>query len=303
MKYIKLFLLLAVAVVAFSACSDDDNDWNSTAGTTVSLPTDTIRVRENTGLFNIPVYVKGAHNGKVKVTVSTEGVGDSPAVADSNYIVTSYTNVVSADTTDGQGFIQIETVDDNEVNVDREFKVTITSADGAQIGNSSVVVVIRDNDSEFYDKLQGSYTLTAKDFFDDTDISWNVNITGATDESDPDYNKTLYLSGIMNYSWCALELSYHYDQATQKGYVAFDNLGSYYAAEGVNFGSAGVCNVVPIGINGNNYSTDPIEGNWSSDFSTITFNPTGIIYLMVVNASGQTLGGWDGFYQITLTKK
>ncbi len=305
MKYIKLFLLLAVAALGFSACSDDDNEWNSTASTTVSLPTDTIRIKENTGLYRIPVNVTGARNGKVKVTVKFEETGANPAIADSNYYATSNTAVVSADTTDSEGFIEIETVDDDEINTDRTFRVTITSAEGAQIGNASTVVVLRDNDAEFYDKLQGSWTMKSYGLYDGDTLTWNVRVTGATDESDPEYNKTLYVTGIEGLSYVSLKLSYNYDIATQLGSVSFDDLGGYSAGS-VRFSGLGACDVYPYRatISGNRVvrTTDqsPIEGTWSSDFKKVTFDQS--ILLLGVVQNGSYLGSWDAIRGITLTK-
>lgn len=305
MKYIKLFLLLAVAAVGFSACSDDDNEWNSTATTTISLPSDTIRIKENAGIYRIPVTVTGARNGKVKATVKFEGVGDNPAIADSNYYATSNTVTVSADTTDSESFIEIETVDDEDINADRQFKVTITSAEGAQIGNESVVVVLRDNDAEFYDKLQGSWTMKSYGLYDGDTLTWKVNVTGAADESDPDYNKTLYVTGIEGLSYVSLKLSYNYDITTHQGSVSFDDLGNYSAGS-VRFSGLGACDVYPYHgeISGNRVvrtaDQAAIVGTWSSDFKKVTFEP-GIILLGVVQ-NGSYLGSWDAFRGVTLTK-
>lgn len=298
MKYIKLFLLLAVAVVGLSACSDDDGKVNNVSTTTVSLPSDTIKIKEGYGLYRIPVTVTGVRNGDVKVTVSVTGTGTNPAEADVNYYLTSNTSVISKDSVSSEGFIEFETIDDDDINADREFTVTITQAEGATIGNASVVVVLRDNDSEFYEKLQGTWTMNVNGYWDGA-MSWNVTISGASDADDPDYNNTLYLSGAEGYSWVVLKLSYHYDITTNEGYVAFDDLGSYYAAEGVGF-TSGTYDIVPLSYNGG-LSYTAITGHWSDDFKTITFEADPYLAL-ITSQNGELRSYWDMFNNITLSK-
>lgn len=66
MKYIKLFMLLAV-VSLFAACSSDD-DFN-TKEATVSFASDSVVTKESAGIVNIPISVTGVRNGNVTVTV------------------------------------------------------------------------------------------------------------------------------------------------------------------------------------------------------------------------------------------
>lgn len=305
MKYIKLFLLLAVAAFGFASCSDDEAGTNSTSGTTVSLPTDTIKVKENAGVTRIPVTVTGARNGDVKITVSFTPTGANPAIADSNYYATSNTAVISADSVSSEGFIEFEPVDDNEINENREFTVTITSAEGATIGNASTVVVLRDNDSEFYDKLQGKWTMTATRT-SGASVSWDVTISGASDESDADYNKTLYISGMVGYDWTYAELSYNFDITTKEGYVSFDNLGSYVFASGVGFTGIGDnCTVILYTQDDEGYfNTSPaIVGNWNSDFTEITFPEDRVLWGAIFDSSYNYTGFvWFGIYNIKLTR-
>ncbi|WP_308247217.1 hypothetical protein [uncultured Prevotella sp.] len=87
MKYLKLFMLLVIAC-AFAACSDDDNN-NTNGETTVSFANATLNTKESAGLINIPIKVEGARNGDVSVVVKAEEVGESPALEDKNYIITS----------------------------------------------------------------------------------------------------------------------------------------------------------------------------------------------------------------------
>lgn len=67
-------MLLAV-VTFFGACSSDDDSWNSAADVTVSMKDSTMVIKENMGLTNVPIEVKGKTNGNVYVTLAVKEVG------------------------------------------------------------------------------------------------------------------------------------------------------------------------------------------------------------------------------------
>lgn len=298
MKYLK-YLMLAVLTLSFAACSDDDNEWNTTADTTVSLPAEGVTVRETRGIYKVPVQVSGSRNGTVKVTVEVKETGANPAKENVNYMLTSKTSIVSADTVSTDGYIELETIDDDEINEDRTFEMTIVSAEGAKIGNATTIVTIKDNDSNPYDRLQGSYTLTAPNPFEDGTITETVKIE-APEAGSSDYGKKLYLTGMNGYDWNYLELNYKYDENTGEG--------SVYATmpqtnvTGVNFGadapSADITlyTITPEG----RLSTDNITGHWNAGFTEVTFD-NGLYAAVIYN--GQRLGGWFGYGPgIKLTK-
>lgn len=295
MKYIKLFMLMA-AVTLLGACSSDNDSWNSAADVTVGMQSQTMTVSEGKGIFNVPVVVSGETNGNVFVTVEVEEVGTNPAKEEVNYIVTDKTINI----TDGTGNVEIETVDDDDINDPRTFKVTIVDAKGAKISeNASTTISLKDNDAEFYSKLQGKWKMSYEE--DSQADSWDVTITGATDENDPDYNKYLYVSGMMGESWTTAILTYNFDPVTKTGYVAFDNLGgAYKMADNVNFGSFSG-SIVPFSIDGDKLSTKPIVGKWSEDFKTVTFDENGVLYGAVFNGD-QYMGGVFEISKIKLTK-
>lgn len=264
MKYIKLFMLM-VAVTIFGACSSDDDSWNSVADVTVGMQSPTMTVSEGKGVFNVPIVVNGKTNGNVFVTVAVEEVGDNPAKENVNYYVTDKTINIS----DSAGHVEIETVEDEDINESRTFKVTIVDAKGAKIAeNASTIITLKDNDAEFYSKLQGKWTMTGVDR-DGEAVSWDVTVTGASDETEEDFNKVLYVSGINGESSCEAQLSYSFDTTTKTGSVAFDALGEY-AMAAFNF-SIGPHYVIPYNLKNNAWTTDPIEGSWSDDLKTITF--------------------------------
>lgn len=296
MKYIKLFMLLAV-VAFMGSCSDDDESWNSKSGVTVSMENESLRFKESVGVVKVPIKVEGEANGPVSVTVKVEETGSNPAKENVNYYITTKTITIS----DSIGNVELECVDDNDINEDRTFAISIVSAKGATVGsNATTAITLRDNDSEFYEKLQGSWVMNCT--FNDAPTKWDVKVVGATDEADKDYNKVLYITGMIGYQWTTAKLSYDYDKATGKGSVAFDYLGQYNFAEGVNFTGLGVCNVRLYSVAGNQLSEDPIYGTWSADFKNITFDE-GTLYGGVFDSSDAHKGGWFEISNITMTKK
>ena len=296
MKYIKLFMLLAV-VAFMGSCSDDDESWNSKSGVTVSMENESMRFKESVGIVKVPIKVEGEANGPVSVTVEVKETGSNPAKENVNYYITTKTIKIS----DNTGNVELECVDDDKINDERTFEISIVSAKGATVGsNTTTAVTLRDNDSEFYEKLQGSWVMNCT--FNDAPTKWDVKIVGATDEEDEDYNKVLYITGMLGYKWTTAKLSYDFDKATGKGSVAFDYLGQYNFAEGVNFTGLGVCNVRLFSVAGNQLSEDPIYGTWSDDFKNITFDE-GTLYGGVFDSSDAHKGGWFEISNITMTKK
>ena len=289
---------MLLAVVAFmGSCSDDDESWNSKSGVTVSMENESMRFKESVGIVKVPIKVEGEANGPVSVTVEVKETGSNPAKENVNYYITTKTIKIS----DNTGNVELECVDDDKINDERTFEISIVSAKGATVGsNTTTAVTLRDNDSEFYEKLQGSWVMNCT--FNKAPTKWDVKIVGATDENDKDYNKVLYITGMIGYQWTTAKLSYDYNKATGKGSVAFDYLGQYNFAEGVNFNGLGVCNVRLFSVAGNQLSEDPIYGTWSDDFKNITFDE-GTLYGGVFDSSDAHKGGWFEISNITMTKK
>ena len=174
MKINKIFALLLAATL-FAACSDDDNDWNN-GNATVSMGQTEISVKENKGIFNVPIEVEGTQNGPIRITVEVAETGENPAMDNIHYYVTSKTILIPADATSGN--IEIATVDDDDINETRTFTVTITKVEGGSIGTNAVTTVsLRDNDSAFYEKLQGKWKMEGASPYTGN-FSWDVNVIG-----------------------------------------------------------------------------------------------------------------------------
>lgn len=299
MKYIKLLSLL-VAVLFLGACSDDDVKKNSAADVTVSMGTATISPRESAGIVSLPIKVEGPTNGMVTLTVETREVGSNPAVENTNYYVTTK----KINITGSEGYVELEMVDDDEINDPRSFEVTIVKVEHAKLNEAAKTtsVVIRDNDHEPYDRLQGTWTLTYKNY-DGAVQRQKVTITGADDPSEYIYNKLLYLEGML-LDKSKAHLSFNFDTANNTCYVSFTNFMKYNWVTGFKHPSFSDPIDIKLGrLEGNNISQSPIEGVVQADFKTIKFEEGATIAAIFTNPKDGRLNLIETMSDIVLTKE
>ena len=299
MKYIKLLSLL-VAVLFLGACSDDDVKKNSAADVTVSMGTATISPRESAGIVSLPIKVEGPTNGMVSVTVETREVGSNPAVENTHYYVTTK----KINITGSEGYVELEMVDNEEINDPRTFEVTIVKVEHAKLNEAAktTTVEIRDNDHEPYDRLQGTWTMTYKDYGGAVQTQ-KVTITGADDPSEYIYNKLLYVEDILLEKSKA-QLSFNYDSANNTCYVSLTNFMKYNWYTGLEL--QGISKPVDIllgRLEGNNISQSPVEGEVQDDFKTIKFESGATIGFIFTNPDTGGLSLIETMSDIVLTKE
>lgn len=299
MKYIKLLSLL-VAVLFLGACSDDDVKKNSAADVTVSMGTATISPRESAGIVSLPIKVEGPTNGMVTLTVETREVGSNPAVDGTNYYVTTK----KINITGSEGYVELEMVDDDEINDPRSFEVTIVKVEHAKLNEAAKTtsVVIRDNDHEPYDRLQGTWTLTYKNY-DGAVQRQKVTITGADDPSEYIYNKLLYVEGML-LDKSKAHLSFNFDTANNTCYVSFTNFMKYNWVTGFKHPSFSDPIDIKLGrLEGNSISQSPVEGVVQADFMTIKFEEGATIAAIFTNPKDGKLNLIETMSDIVLTKE
>lgn len=299
MKYIKLLSLL-VAVLFLGACSDDDVKKNSAADVTVSMGTATISPRESAGIVTLPIKVEGPTNGMVSLTVETREVGSNPAVDGTNYYVTTK----KINITGSEGDVELEMVDDDEINDPRTFEVTIVKVEHAKLNEAAKTtsVVIRDNDHEPYDRLQGTWTLTYKNY-DGAVQRQKVTITGADDPSEYIYNKLLYVEGML-LDKSKAHLSFNFDTANNTCYVSFTNFMKYNWVTGFKHPSFSDPIDIKLGrLEGNYISQSPVEGVVQADFKTIKFEEGATIAAIFTNPKDGNLNLIETMSDIVLTKE
>ncbi len=302
MKLSKIFVL-ASAVMAFTACSEEA-EWNSEKNATVGMQKSELTVSEASGLFEVPIAVTGKRNAPVEVTVEVTPVEATEksltAEEDKHYLVTSKVVKVAAE--DNTGRIEIKAEDDAEINLNRQFRVTVISVKGATIDaeNSSTIVTLKDNDSNPYDRLAGAWSMQVISDYDGP-LAWDVTvITDA--EGGSAYEKYAIVTGLTGYDFMTARLNYSYDAETETGSVGFAM--PWVSVESVNFGSF-VGDIHLYGItetNGIMGSECEIKGVWNDDMSEITFEATPKFGMIIV-VGGQLYRWWERCVIAKLVKK
>lgn len=306
MKLTKIFAI-AVAALALNSCSDDDNDFNTATDVTVDMAQPTMTTRENSKFLYVPIKVTGDANGPIVVTVETTPTGTEPAVADENYLVTSYEIIIPADTKEGS--VEIVPVDNIDENDPRTFNVTIKSAQGAKLGTDlTTLVTLKDNDQDPYEKMTGTWEMTCSSVFTNGD---NGPFTLTMETPDPDeeaewYGHELYAFGLKGYDFVLLPFNFAYNELTDEVTMSIQ-VGSLCTTSLINFGfqavvvgtsvySPGTVNFghdIPVTVTG----YDKIEQTDPDDMFLLTVMPySGGVQM-------QNKGYWDGWYNITLTRK
>lgn len=312
MKYIKLFAV-ALGLVAISSCSDEKT-YNSAAGVTVEMGQTEVSVKEHSGRFYVPINVKGDANGDIKVKIKVEGTGSNQALPfeerngewSGNYIVTSEElNIPKGEVSVN---VEITTVDDKIQNDDRTFLVTIESVEGASIGSpASTLVTLRDNDKVPYERVQGDWTMTFRDW-DNIETSMRVSLVGY-DEDSGSYGKILQFEGMMSQyaenTSTSASLYFYDDEATDTRYVEVtvpQIIGNY-----VNDPSFSIWLLYGArnadGESGMYLSNNTIRGVVSDDYTTIVFDQgVGFGWYVATSDWSDELGGVDVAIDIVLTK-
>lgn len=302
MKLNKIFAI-ALAALTMTACSDDDE--LNTSACTVSMEKEQMVASEDMVqdvYYNVPIVVDGESNGPIKVTVEVSGSSNTPAVEGEHYVITQKTITIPA----GQkvGNIEFHPTGDVEVNEDRQFIMTIISAEGAKIGqNNTTVIDLLDDDHflpEAYAKISAIYNCT-------TDNGATVLGIATYPEGDEKYLKKAIIYGWAGYDWAQIECDFSYDVAT--GAVRLNIPVGALVAEDVNFGEdLGICKVFVCGYSSAGLSLGgSISVVSDPDVNTFTFQSGiagGIFDGNATEASGSAFLGyvWFRYLSITMTK-
>lgn len=298
----KLNKIFAFGLLAFAltACSDDDDaKFNSASDVTVSMQQTEISVTKKfTGVYyNVPVIVTGDANGPIKVTVEVSAASDLPATENEDFRITSKTIIIPTDSKIGN--IQFYPIGSDDETNSAEFIVTITSAEGAQIGTQKTTEVLLKVPT-IYEKLQGAWVWQGLDYWDEYTEQFNLTCTGLS-EGDTGYGVVLYFSGFMGYNWCSLSAEYLVDEETGLSTLSFP-LGQVIA-EGVNF-TSGVRDVGLAGISGSSLlGSGSIDGQVSPDLRSVTFDPNDCFAGCLMNNGMLTASLWFAYFDMSMAKK
>lgn len=254
MKLNKIFAI-ALAALTMTACSDDD-EYN-TASAVVEMGETTIEAQEDfteDDYYKVPIVVTGETNGPISVTVEVTGSGDTPATENENYIITQKTITIPAGSK--IGYIEFHTTGDWDLNPDRKFIMTITSAQGATIGQrKSTLIALLDDETLFvpiYATLGGLWIAT-----DDANNQYYMTLT-TYPEDDENYLRKVNISGWAGISSTECDATVRLNPVTNEILLQIPvgtSLGMF------NFTGLGVCSVFITGV------TEGEDGNLSLSLS------------------------------------
>lgn len=300
MKLNKIFAI-ALAALTMSACSDDDPDFNTAGGVTVQMKQQTIEISEDleTGkYYSIPVVLSGETNGPVSVSIEVQGTSSEPATEGEHYLITSKTITIPAGELEGN--YEFYPVGDEEINDDRQFIVTITSAQGATVGTQSTcIVTLKDNEGlipNAYANMGGTWIFKA-------------NNEGETDifpvecllfpEGNPNYTKALVFTNWRGDTDAMIIANFSFDASTNKAIISFPM--GQWIHKNLNFGAPlGICDVLLATVSGNNLvASGSISAEVSEDFQTMTFDPEAIFLGAIF--SGTNFTGYTNFWWDTMS--
>lgn len=284
MKLTKIFAF-TLAAAALTACSDDDNKWNSASDVNVSMANTTVQAKEQQGMLLVPIKLDGEANGPVRVKIEVSETGDNPAINDFHMILTSDELRIPKGVHEVSAEFRI--IDDLEYTGDRTFLVTIVSAEGAKTeGNQSTLVTIVDNDNVMYNRLQGDWKVTYNDF-NGAPASFTATITGF-DEDEPGYEVLLNAEGWGGMDGFLLPLHYTFNEMTNSGYLTV-NYGSdlgVYEESGIS-GTVKALKPVWDGTTLSNFeSTGSIKVEWDDDTHNLIFEDGAEILMLWFRSDG-----------------
>lgn len=306
MKYIKLFLLMALAVPFLASCSDDD-DVNSTDCKVGFVNTSTDISEYVDGHYvNIPIAVTGKRNGPIHLIIKAEGTGENPAIEGENFTITDKTLTLNPDTlSSGTINVELKVIDDKVKNPDRQLTLTIVSAEGAEITSNQTVINIVNNDG-YYNALFGEWKLTCSSAAYGM-LNCNVTISGTTDENDPNYEKVLKVS-ISNMlragETITYDMNYSYNSLERKGSVSWPIKLNNQIIATTQDGKELFFAIDPEGTG--YVKAGDLTGEWKLDDNgstqTITF-PTTPLQLICCYLDGNNLWAYDVYTNIVMTRK
>ena len=202
MKTLKYIALAAVSALMLASC--DNNTEEGAGDAVIGFAKDAYSYKESAGLVRIPLTVEGeAKTWPVTFDIKAEiSVSDE---ADIEKIIhfTQSDCLKYAGNPDAPAFVEFTVIDNLEINDNRTVKLTLENVKGAAVGTGSAVIEIVDNDNNPYDRLMGTWTLSATSLSDGSTTSFDVIITGGLteDEAAANAEKTLVCCGYAGYWW------------------------------------------------------------------------------------------------------
>lgn len=153
MNYLKLF---AILFVTFAVIACDEDDGLNTGAATIEFQSAEIEVKELTSFLNLPIVIKGEHNGLVKVDIEVSD-NDSGFENDKDILITDKSLLIPI----GTESVNVEallSIANDEILQNRSFSIAIVGAEGAAIGTNSICKINIIENSP----LEGKYVMEGK---------------------------------------------------------------------------------------------------------------------------------------------
>lgn len=315
MKFLK-YALFCTAAFALSgtmtSCSDDE-----VAGSgAISFSKATYSFKESAGMVKIPVvFSEEAQNISFDVTAAVTG-GDKKI--DELVHFTQTENLHYAGDPKNPVFVEMQIFDDDYINDSRFLTLTITPHAPATAEVAVATIEIADNDNNPYERLWGNWTFTGKSVSDNSDVTFDVNISGGfTDEEVAENaNKKLVCWGFNGYQEDGIPASYcspkqpvwyiSYEEETKSLSI---NVGTTLA-DIFSFGIDGYSkfSIVTASLDMSDENADfsefvQIKGTWNDELTKLTFEPNQALCGKIYGDGAYTKYYWVGFYNIVMTRK
>lgn len=298
-----------------ASCSDSV-DYN-TGKAVVQFKSTSVEVKENKEILYVPLEVAGEQNGVIELDVQIIE-NDPNCKKDEAFIVTSTHLNIPANKQEVS--LEIFLTDDHEINPDRTFQLMLSDVKGAAIGEGKLAnVTIKDNDDDPYERLGGTWVITADNLLADqpgTVTSWETKLI-CKEEGESGYYHDIIMS-----PWASWDgtipvfdeegqtlvhpMTFHLNSAT--GVVTLDlPLGSIMAHD-VDFGqgeggidlSKATVRSATAGMTGLVFN-GTVTATVNEDFDEINFNLP--VYGIIFSNAGSPYSYFLGFDKIKMTLK
>lgn len=309
-RYISVVAAFAMTVSGSISCSNENKDAGDIS---IGFGQDTYKFKEGAGLSKIQINVAGDGNS-YPVTFDVEAKLVSEEGTDVNDVIhfTQSKGLKVKGKDIAPVYLEFTVKDNDVINETREIELSITNVKGAKVALEKATLEIRDNDNNPYDKLMGDWTATATDYGGNK-VSFPVNISGGFTESDIASNegRVLVCWGFGDYQ---REFStanppkqpvwyMNFDEDAHALYVQTNTLmANVFKFSDIDYDVIiRCCTIQP----GNSLSLQtPLEGSWSADMNTITFQQGGYgLTAAIFNTQGEFSGDvWMIFTNIVLTR-
>lgn len=308
-------MIASSALVLSLAVSCQEKEPQGKGDATIGFGKETYVYKESAGLVKIPIQFTGEPKTyPITFDIVAEVNGTEFKVEDLVHF-TQTKGMKYAGDPEAPAYLEFQIYDNQEINDSRFINLSIENVSGATLaGTGKAVLELADNDNNPYERLMGNWVLSGTSPFDGTIGTTEVNISGgfSADEEAVNFEKTLVCWGLAEQ-----KIEVNGEPAKQPvWYLSYDGEAQMLTlqtgkliANAFSFGIANVEEVYMAALYMQDGSLvysldyDGVTATWSEDMNTITFAPNTGIYAVIFGNGEDTGYGWDGYLNMTMTRK